>query len=324
VLTLAILGLHIPYFALTPGPAVDVSQLIAVQGVKTSPVKGKLMLTTVSLVPGIRVFERLIWLGDSSVAIVSRSAFIQPGQSEQDVQQQTADQMRESQVSAAASALQLLGYHVDIKYSGIRVLAVRSDAPASSVLHAGDKISDVDGSPVKHPVDLVKAIHKHPVGSSVRLRVVRGANTFTASVRTIGRPTNKRDPVIGVIIDSLPQVKLPVAVSINAQGIGGPSAGLMFALGIVQTVGHTNLAKGRAIAGTGEIGLDGVVGPVGGIEQKIEGARRAHAQLFLAPLEELREACRAAHGLKVVGVGNLKEAVRALKGERLPAGRQCP
>jgi len=323
VLVFAILLLQIPYFALTPGPAVDVTRLIAIQGAKAHPVKGKLMLTTVSLIPSIRVGEWIRTLVDSSVTVVARSAIIQPGQSEQDVQQQTVTQMRESQVAAAAAALQLLGRHVDIKYSGVRVIGVASDAPAANVLHAGDMIGRVDGRPVAKPIELVRAIHRHTVGQSVQLHVIRGTKAIDVTVRTIGRPNNKKDPVIGVIIDSVPQVKLPIPISIDAQGIGGPSAGLMFALGIVDLLGTTDLTHGRFIAGTGEIGFDGAVGAVGGIKQKIEGARRAHAVLFLAPVDELKEACSAAHGLDVIGVANLKEAVRVLQGGRSPAGRRC-
>jgi len=322
-LILGVLGLHIPYFALTPGPAVDVSHLIAIQGVKTRPVKGKLMLTTVSLLPSIRIGERLRVLIDSSVAVVSRSAFVQPGESDQDVQREVADQMRESQVAAAASALRLLGYRVDIKYSGVRIISVASDGPSAAVLKVGDMISAVDGHPVQRPPDLVRAIHKHTVGTTVRLSVLRGANSLSFTVQTIGRPTKKKDPIIGVFVGPVPQVKLPLGISINAQGIGGPSAGLMFALGIVDMVGHTDLTKGRFIAGTGEIALDGTVSAVGGIRQKIEGARRARAQVFLAPLDELREACAAARGLRVVGVANLREAVAFLAGGRLPADHQC-
>ena len=323
VLILSILGLHIPYFALTPGPAVDVTHLISVKGVKSRPIKGKLMLTTVSLLPSIRIGELVRGQVDPSIAIVSRSMIIQPGQSEQDVQQQTATQMRESQIAAAAAALRHLGHKVQITYSGIRVVGIQEASPASRALRPGDLITDVDGRPVRRPVDLVREIRKHKVGSNVRLRVVRGAKPFTAVVGTIGRATNKKDPVIGVVIDALPQVKLPFPVSIDAQGIGGPSAGLMFALGVVDLVGASDLTKGRRIAGTGEIAFDGRVGPVGGIRQKLEGARRAGAQLFIAPLDELGAACAAANGMSVVGVANLKDAVGALEGVRQPPARRC-
>jgi len=281
------------------------------------------MLTTVSLVSSIRVAEWIRTAVDPSIAVVARSAIIQPGQSEQDVQQQTVTQMRESQVAAAAAALQLLGRKVDIKYSGVRILGVASDAPSFKILHSGDLISLVDGAPVKRPPDLVRAIHKHTVGQMVKLRIVRGTKTLNVDVVTIGRPTNKKDPVIGVIVDSIPQVKLPFPISIDAEGIGGPSAGLMFALGIVDLLGNSDLTKGRFIAGTGEIAFDGTVGAVGGVRQKIEGARRAHAVMFLAPTDELREACSAANGLSVIGVDNLKQAVLALQGGRLPAARYC-
>jgi PDZ domain-containing protein len=302
---------------------VDVTHLIAIQGVKPRPANGKLMLTTVSLVPSIRIAWLVGKFVDPSVAVVSRSAIIQPGQSEQDVEQETVTQMQESQVAAATAALRLLGRKVQIKYTGIRVIGIAADTPAAAVLHTGDMIAAVDGRPVSKPIDLVHAIHRHSVGQSVVLKVVRGTKTLTLTVGTVARPTNKNDPVIGVIIDSVPQVDLPVAISIDAEGIGGPSAGLMFALGIVDLLGHKDLAHGRFIAGTGEIDFDGTVGAVGGVQQKIEGARRAHAVLFLTPLDEFHDACAAAHGMHVVAVATLKDAVSVLQGGRVPAGREC-
>jgi PDZ domain-containing protein len=212
---------------------------------------------------------------------------------------------------------------VVISYSGVRILGVASDGPSNRILQNGDLIALVDGAAVKRPPDLVRAIHRHKVGQTVRLRVQRGTKTFDTQVKTIGRPQNKQDPIIGVIVDSVPQVKLPLPISIDAEGIGGPSAGFMFALGIVDLLGDHDLTKGRIIAGTGTVDFDGTVGAVGGVRQKIEGARRAHAVLFLAPTDELRDACSAANGLNVIGVDNLKQAVLALQGGRLPAGRYC-
>jgi PDZ domain-containing protein len=282
------------------------------------------MLTTVSLrQDSLHIGEWLLAHIDPAITVVARSAIIPPGQSEQDVTTLTVTQMRESQVAAAAAALRLLGRPVVITYSGVRVIGIATDGPSKGVLQNGDLINLVDGTPVKRPPDLIRAIHRHTVGQKVRLRITRGTKAIDLTVGTIGRPQNKKDPIIGVIVDSVPQVKLPVPVSIDAQGIGGPSAGLLFALGIVDLVGNSDLTKGRFIAGTGEIDFDGTVGAVGGVRQKIEGARRAHAVLFLAPTDELKEACSAAKGLNVIGVDNLKQAVLALQGGRLPAGRYC-
>jgi PDZ domain-containing protein len=324
VLILGILGLHIPYIALAPGPAENVTSLISIEGAKTHPVRGKLMLTTVSLLSSIRIGEVFRGMFDPAVAIVSRSVIVPAGQSDQDVQQETIDQMRESQVFAAAAALQMLGYHVDIKYSGVRIRGVAPGVPASVVLRPGDTILDANGRQVRKPADLISAVRAHPVGSPITLHIVRGEKKLTFTVRTVGRPQNQRDPVIGVIIDQVPQVKLPLAIRIDAQGIGGPSAGLMFALGIVDALDNTDLTKGRTIAGTGEIALDGTVMPVGGVRQKVESARRAGAVLFIVPFDELRDACSVRKSMRVVGVRNLSEAVHTLQGRRDGAGRYCP
>lgn len=322
ILVFAVLNVNIPYFALTPGPAQDVGGLIAITGAKTTPLKGQLLLTTVSL-HEIKVAEAVRGWFDPSIAILSRSTIIPQGSSEDEVEQRTTEQMAQSHVLAAAAALSLLGYEVKVEATGVRVRAITDGAPASKALRNGDVVVGADGVPIKQPDDLVTAIHKHKVGDAIALKIMRGGKTIEVTTQTIGRAENPADPVIGINVEPVPQIHLPLAVKIESLGIGGPSAGLMFALGIYDLVDAGDLAKGRVIAGTGEIALDGEVGPVGGIRQKIESARRAGAHLFIVPSVELEQACAVAKGMPVIGVDRLNQAVEALRSERGGSAHSC-
>jgi PDZ domain-containing protein len=176
---------------------------------------------------------------------------------------------------------------------------------------------------MKQKEDLVAEVHRRGVGQSIKLQLLRGREKLDVTVTTIGKPQNPREPVIGVVIDTLPQIELPLAIEIDSRGIGGPSAGLMFAVGIVDLLDPQDLTKGRVIAGTGEIQLGGKVTAVGGVQQKVEAAKRVKADLFLVPEDELEQACSIAGELAVVAVGDLRQAIDVLDGERPPADRRC-
>jgi Lon-like protease len=322
ILVVAIISLNIPYYAITPGPTENVAQLVTISGAKTSPVSGQLLLTTVSL-HEMKVGEAVRGWFDPSFDVLSRSTIIPPGSSEREVEQRTTEQMSESQLFAASAALSYLGYHVQITQSGVRIRDVAVDVPAFRLLHAGDLIVGADGKAVHKPDDLRAVIHRHKVGDTIGLRIMRGKQTINISAPTVSSPQSPSEPVIGVILDEVSQVKLPLAVKYKVLGIGGPSAGLMFALGIVDLLDHSDLAHGRVIAGTGEIDLGGGVHAVGGVRQKLVSARTAKAVLFLVPSDELAEACASAKELKVVGVANLKEAVAVLRDSKVAEAHRC-
>jgi Lon-like protease len=232
--------------------------------------------------------------------------------------------MTEAQEHAAAAALGQLGSEVKITPTGARIVDLVSGAPATRVLRRGDVIVEADRSPVTKETDLGPIVRRHRIGDEILLKVTRGADVVTVHVKTIADPQNPDRPIIGIAdLDSVPRVDLPLAVDIDSLGIGGPSAGLMYALGIVDLLDTEDLAAGRVIAGTGTITVDGNVEPVGGIAQKLAGAREAGAKLFLAPLRELLEACSFAGDMPVVGVEHLKDAVDALRGKRPGPGRSC-
>jgi len=265
IIILSVLFLNIPYVALTPGPAVNVFSIITIDGAKAKPVHGQLLLTTVVL-RQIKVIQSIAGWFRSDYQIVSRSAIVPPGQSTRDVQVHTAEEMSDSQVFAAAAALRYLGYPVKTTPSAVRVEDVTPDAPASSVLHLGDMIVAVDGKTVRTADELHAAEHRHKVGDVLTLKIRRGSQTLEVRTKTIaGTPTQESgtssgsigkhdapaDPIVGIGTTDVPDVHLPLAVKINSLGIGGPSAGLMFAVGIVDLLSNVDVARGRVIAGTG-------------------------------------------------------------------------
>jgi PDZ domain-containing protein len=180
------------------------------------------------------------------------------------------------------------------------------------VLQPGDVIAAVDGMRVRTVSDLQRLLGRHKPGDSVRLRFRHGKRTLTRRVRTIRYPQAKNRAFLGVNPDQAVSIKLPLRVSVDIGGVGGSSAGLAFALELMQKLGR-DVERGHKVAATGALGLDGSIGEIGGVEQKTIGAREAHVDVFLVPAgPNAREARRYAHGLRIIPVKTFPQALRAL------------
>jgi PDZ domain-containing protein len=315
----------VPYVALTPGPTLNTlgslrgHPLIAIQGRKTYPASGHLNMVTVSFIggPGTRfnIFEALqAWLSPHD-AVVPEQEIFTPGKTPQQVARQDTEEMASSQQQATAAALCELRIPVKITDT---VLATIKGLPAHGVLHRGDVIAAVDGKPLTCRADAGVLIKAHRPGTPVRLTIQRHGRTH--EIRLITARVQGQ-AVVGVHI--LESFRFPFTVKISIGNIGGPSAGLMFALGIIDKLSRDNLTGGKFIAGTGEISADGAVSPIGGIQQKLAGARAAGATVFLTPAANCPDALRALPaGLRLVKVTSLSQAVREL--QALKAGRPVP
>ena len=268
----------------------------------------------------VDVFERRasllerIWPGlHEGSTIVPASEINPPGISER--QRIASDQhaMALSQQIATAVAVRALGYDAKIRGGGVHVDGVYSDSHASGRLRSGDVVLSVDGTPVATIPDLRAVVSKKRVGDPVTLRVQRGGRTFTLTLRLSGDPMQPRRPVIGILPSPALKVKLPFKVGFDIGNVGGPSAGLAFALELLELRGR-DVDHGYRVAATGELEPDGSVVRVGGIEQKTIGARRTHIDVFLVPVDggNAAEARRYAHGLKIVPVKSFQQALRAL------------
>jgi Lon-like protease len=319
----------VPYVALTPGPTLNTlgapsgQQLIQISGRKTYPTSGHLNMVTVSYTggPGVRfnIFDALsAWLTPDD-AVVPESEIFPANQSQQQVVQQDTQEMVGSQEDATAAAL----CYLNISYQTIdKIQATVKGYPAYGVLRAGDVITAVDGTPVDCRHSVVTMIQNRKPGAPVTLTIDRAGATKTVTLRT---RDSGGEPVVGVRIDPASYV-FPFNVKINIPGIGGPSAGMMFALGIIDKLTPDNLTGGKFVAGTGEIAPTaggGAVEPIGGIQQKMAGARAAGATIFLTPAANCVNTTGAVpSGLRLVKVSTLAGAVAAL--EAIKAGRPVP
>ena len=316
----------VPYVILGPGPTLNTlgkdsagHPLITISGHPVYPTNGHLNLVTVSYqgCAGNRfnIFTALVaWLNPHQ-AVVPEGEICPAGQTQKQTQEQDTQEMTSSQQTATAAALTQL--HIPYSTEVVVVLPERG-FPAYGVLKAGDVITAVDGQPVTGPASLTKLISAHPPGSTLTLTITRSGQSHQVQV---GTRESGGHPVMGVQITQ--EYKFPFQVTISVGDIGGPSAGMMFALGIIDKLSKLSLTSGRFIAGTGEITASGQVQPIGGIQQKMIGARNAGATIFLTPAANCADAKGAVPaGLRLVKVSTLNQAVTYL--EALKAGKSVP
>ncbi len=258
------------------------------------------------------LLERLFGSFQEGADLHSPSDVVLPGVS--NAQQRNVDQqeMKTSQQVAAAVALRTLGRKVSTVAAGALITGVEPGFPAAGRLEPTDVIVAVDGTRVRTPVDVSKVMRGKPPGTLVTFTVRRGRDTKTIALRTVPAGHASRRGIVGVLLDQALNIRLPMRVSIDANGVGGPSAGLAFALGVLEELGR-NVDRGHKIAATGEISLNGTVGPIGGIKQKTFGAREAGVDAFLVPAgENARDARKYADGLRIIPVKSFQQALRAL------------
>ena len=298
-------------YILLPDQAKPVEPLVTVphEGIKVG--KGGIYYVDV-LVRRATILEQAFpGLHDGST-IVPAHAINPPGVNDSQRRQADLRDMTRSQDVAAAVALRELGYKVVARPTGVLVSAVDPAAPAAGKLLPTDLIVKVDGQAVLTIAQLRSAMTAMRPGDTVTYTVRRGSQVMQVALRTVAAADNPKRAIAGFAPEQSSAITLPVAVRIDAGEVGGPSAGLAFALDIVDELGP-NIDRGAVVAATGEIFLDGSVGPVGGIEQKTIGARRAGAQVFLVPAgDNAAEARRFAGGMRVVPVESFRQALSAL------------
>jgi Lon-like protease len=319
--------LPVPYVALLPGPTYNTlgplngKPIVSITGHRVFSTNGHLNMVTVSFIggPGARPPFN-IWAAIQSWfsphnAVVPETELFPAGQTQQSVLKQDTEEMVGSQQAATAAAL----CYLNIKFTTNSVISSTiKGLPAAGVLRKGDDIVAVDGKPITcqdSAGDLIKA---KPAGQPVTLTVKRAGQLKKISLKTA---TYQGQPVIGVNL--LESFQFPFTVKISIGDVGGPSAGMMFALAIIDKLTPLKLTGGKFIAGTGEIDEQGNVTPIGGIQQKMAAARAAGATVFLAPAgncSDTRGAVPA--GLRIVKVSTLSGAIAALQALKL--GKPVP
>jgi Lon-like protease len=256
--------------------------------------------------------ERLFPSIHEGAKIEPASVIQAPGVSEKAQHTEDLRAMSRSQEVAAAVALRTLGYKVTQRPTGVLVKNVARDAPAAGKLFPTDVIVSVGGRRVRTAKELRTILASRPAGTTFRIGVRRGGALSQVRVKTIADPREAGRPIVGILASQAAIVRLPISIRIDAGDVSGPSAGLAFALDILEQLGR-DVDHGHRVAATGEIELDGTVGPIGGVEQKTIGVRKAGIHVFLVPAgENAAEARRYAHGVRIVPVQNFQQALRAL------------
>jgi PDZ domain-containing protein len=257
------------------------------------------------------LIERL-WPGIEEGAQLVPKSQVQPD-GVSDAQRRAADrrEMARSQQVAAAVALRAAGYAVVARPTGVVVDQVATDVPAAGKLLPGDVVTRADGKAVRLPADLRRIVLAHEAGDTVALDVRRDDELTKVVVRTVPDAHHRGQPVIGILLSQAATIKLPLSVKIDAGNVGGPSAGLAFALQVLEDLGK-DVDHGQRVAATGALELDGTVSEIGGIRQKTIGVRRTGIKVFLVPGENAAEARRYAHGIRIVPVHSFRQALRVL------------
>ncbi|MQA11210.1 MAG: PDZ domain-containing protein [Pseudonocardiaceae bacterium] len=326
VVVLGLLGglVRVPYVALGPGPTFDTlgdfrgSPVINVDGAQTHRTTGQLRMTTVSLTDDVTLFGALgLWIS-GRYALDAREQYFKPGETEEEVEKENVKQFRDSQSQAETAALRQLG-------KPIKVLAkeIVANSPADHKLAPGDELLKVHGKDITTQEDVTEALKGTRPGQTISVTFQHRGQQRTVPLKLAKRPPDLRGDFGFIGLEPAERADVPFHISIKLEDVGGPSAGLMFALAIVDRLTEQNLAAGKHIAGTGEIDDRGDVGEIGGITFKLVAAREAGANTFLVPEGNCAEARdNAPDGLRLIRVGTLKEAMNALSALR--AGRPTP
>lgn len=301
-----------PLAVLSPSTAIDISGDISIEGLPVDRATGKYLLL------GVRV--------DRPTALVTLYAVLHPdrdviplsavapeGVSDQEFVRRQRNLFVESQMLAAAAAARTAGLDVTLEGTGARVLGVLPGSPAAGQLRTGDVITAVEGTRVNLAPEVGSLITARPSGTRFELTVQRGERELQVDIRSaLLDPQATGRPGIGVVIETRDfNVDLPFEISFRERDVGGPSAGLAYALAIADMLDPADIGEGRTVGASGTVQVDGEVGPVGGLDQKAEAAEAAGADILLVPAEEIGAV--GSTDLRLRGVENLEEAISALE-----------
>jgi Lon-like protease len=309
-LTYLVLNSPVPYVEYTPGPTFDTlgktdgKDVVTIRGTTTYPSSGKLLFVTIGLISDMNLLEAIRgwWSGDR--AVIPREFVFPPNKSVDQVNEESSQEFKDSQSSAETAALTRLGYPTQVQ-----VDEITKGLPADGVLEPGDVIVSVDGTRIAFAQALIDLVRSKPVGTTLTFAIRRGSAAQTVRLTTTKGEDGKSR--VGVVPKQVQPH--PFSIGIPVENIGGPSAGLMLALGIMDRLGPEDLTGGKVIAGTGAIDDTGKVGPIGGIAEKIQAAKGSGATIFLSPKDNCAEAvANAVPGLELVQVSSLDDALAAL------------
>ncbi|GIM47545.1 hypothetical protein DNHGIG_30940 [Collibacillus ludicampi] len=319
-----------PYYIMQPGSADELAPLVTVEGGKKDE-KGSVMLTTVYTIPTRNIYYLAYgYLAPHSELLPKK--MVDQGLPQDEYSKILQQMMQSSQQNAMVAGFRAAGKKVDITYLGVEVVSILDQSKAKGILQKGDIIKQIDTYPVHKAEDVVRYLSEKKPGDRVRVTFVRQGKEEQASIECISLPTdsgtvNKQRTGLGIQQITKQEIHFPSKVTFHTENIGGPSAGLMFALEIVSQLSPGDLTKGYKIAGTGTIDIDGNVGQIGGVEHKVVAADKKGAEIFFVPADiakgddnavKAEQTAKEIHSrMKIVPVRNLSDVLDYLKS--LPA-----
>ncbi len=315
--------LGVDEYLLSPGSATDTAPVVVVTGAETFPPEGEINFTTVSIRRNVTIWE-WFWSRYDEASELVPAEEIDGSRTSEETRRVTQFQMNQSQDTATVVALNYLGYEIVPEVEGAFVLQLVDDSPAAEALQLGDLITEVNGEPIRSSEDLGDVIRGFAPGDEIEVSLRRSggpngdgsdpdAEAIELTIALAEHPDIDGAGFLGVRIETPIRADAPFDVSFDVGRVRGPSAGLAFSLAIVDVLSEGELTGGLKVATTGTIDRFGFVGPVGGVRQKVEAARRSEIEVFLVPPSELVDATRAADGQVAIRcVETFDDAVLAL------------
>ena len=303
-------NVELPYLAYSAGPVSDAADSVLVEDVDFYPPEGELLMLTV-VTQDVNIFEAAIVGLDPTLDLVRKQAVRREGETDEEYRNRVLQQMDDSNYRSIAVALTHLGY--ELVPTEVVINELVEEAPAADVLQLGDTVLAVNGRDVDSVDDFAPALQGRGVGDTIDMTVNREGSVVDLEVELAEREDGPGVPMIGIVLGELTEPPFPI--EIRAGDVGGPSAGMMHTIAIVDALTEGELTQGRVIAGTGTIDLDGNVGSIGGIRQKVVAAEAAGAEYILVPEANYESALTAERDdIEIVSVATLDEAITFLEG----------
>lgn len=301
----ASMTIEVPYYAFSPGPVHEVDEMVVFD--EPDPLTGEFYMLTVEL-SEVRALEYAVAWFDPTVDLYAREAIRSSDEDDEQYQERNRRSMDESKNVAIYVATQKIGYEGPVEGAGVFVSGISEGSPVIGILEVDDLITAVDGVPVATAPDFIEIITGHAIGDELELSILREGEDLTLSVTLVPHVDDASRPMVGV----LAATANPFGIDIADGNIGGPSAGLMYTLTIMDLLSDDDLSKGRVIAGTGTMSEDEKVGSIGGIRQKVVAATEAGAEYILVPAGNYEDALTVETDVELVEVATLDDALEFL------------
>jgi len=309
VLSIVAWNVELPYLAYSAGPVSDAADTILAEDVATYPPDGELLMLTV-VSQDVNVFEALIAGVDPTIDLIRKQKVRREDETDEEYRNRVLQQMDDSNYRSITVALQYLGY--SMVPTEVVVNEIVEGVPAASVLELGDTIRAVNGTSIESVADFAPALEGLAPGDVIVVTVERSGSLSDLEVALAEREDEPGKAMIGIVLGELTEPPFPILI--ESGDVGGPSAGMMHTIAIIDTLTEGELSHGRVIAGTGTIRLDGTVGNIGGVRQKVVAAEAAGAEVIMVPAGNYQAALTAErNSIEIIPIATLDEAISYLE-----------